>query len=286
MTDHIAIRIHNTLQYGLGDIFRTWLQSDSWCSALKDLSRYKEIHLLVCSHNDNAINFFDYVPYLTAHNIIWKGVTPDYENITKKMGIPLMSLKDQGALTQNYKLEPTEIYLGPEEEEEQFKEITSTEYIIIHPFAGDKQRMPIEPDKYNSLINKISVQKDIKIVVIGGSFKRNLRQKTISGHYVKEDFNCTKRNVVNLVNKTSIRLAAKLVANAKCFMGNWSAYLCVAWERKIPAIVFFGLQGRNLPHNKTFSRRWHDKCYAIDAFKVKPEEAFTKAVQLYGKYIG
>jgi len=276
----IAIPFHHRLQYGFGDIVRTWLMPDSWCGVLENLSKEKKIHLLVCCHNGNAIQFFKYTPYIIPHWIIWKGHSPPYQQIARRIPAKLMTQEERASICKKYRYKTTDIHLSPAENEI-FHQITAEPYVVVHPFAGGKNRMPIDPKHYRILIDMLIEQTGQKVVVIGGSFQRHKRFKTIPGRDINEEFDYERPGLTNLVNKTTLRLPTKLVIASRCFFGNWSAFLCAAWERKIPAIVFFGEQGKNIPNNKNFKRRWHNKCFAIKANSAPPKKIFANAVEQY-----
>jgi len=289
MKTPLAIPYHHCLQYGFGDILREWLREDSWPNILEPLSKEREIHLLVCSHNENTIEFFEYVDFIHAHRIRWRGKTPNYALLAKRLGCELIRRKKRIQLTNEHKElqghDRMGIYLSPDEEKE-FSELSASPYVVIHPFAGSKTRMPIEPLEYKYLIDKIIKTQGKKVIVIGGTFERDNRLRKIKRKQKEEVFPYKRKGLYNLTNKTSLRLATKLAVSSDCFLGNWSAYLCATWERKTHAIAFLRKGHCNtLSKGKAFSRKWHKDCHAVDSTNNTPREAFDIAIKILEKEI-
>lgn len=283
--DKIAVPYHYTLQYGLGDIIREWLRVGSWTNILEPLSKNVEVNLMVCSHNQFSIEFFKYVPFINSHNLKWIDKTPNYREFSESINARFITREERSNLANMAKNKQLDIFLSPEEDKV-FSDLTKNKYVIIHPFAGEENRMPIPPERYIELVDLIIDNGKHNVIVVGGSFKRNQRFKTIKAFNVIEKFDYQRDGLINLVNKTSPRLAAKLTINASCFFGNWSVYLCAAWERKIPSIVFLKKKHcEKLTKRQGFKSRWHNKCFAINSSDLQPKNAFDKAISIYRREI-
>jgi ADP-heptose:LPS heptosyltransferase len=284
----IAIPFNHNLQYDLGDILREWLQIGGWACLFKKLSLNNKVHLLLSSHNDNAIEFFKYVPFLTSHYIKWKNKTPDYRTISIRNRWQFIEEEEKDKLKANInKRDKNKVYLS-KEEKQLHKKIKNNPYVFIHPFAGEPWRAVVPTEDYKKLIDQIITKTKYNVVVVGSSYLRNNRMASVPAINKTEIFNYQKKGLFNLVNKTSTRLATQLVLDSECFLGCWSAFLCASWEGKIPSISFMRRQTTiNMPKNKMFTKRWHSDCHAINATDYSSEECFEQAIDiLKNKYNG
>jgi len=277
----IALSASRGEQYGLGDMLRTVLRKNSWFSKLESLAKTKDIKLLVCSHNENTSGLFKNFSYLEAVKTEWKNGRAQYLEKAKELGLPLWSLDKTKNQVRSLPAHEVKIPLD-EEEKRTLAEIMQHKYVILHPFAGGHARIPIKPKEYGMLCELITKQKDHHVVVLGHSYIRGNRRKKIPSKHIQETFGYRHEKVINLVNKTSVRLAVELLRESTCFFGNWSAFLCAAWEMKKPAVVFTGTTGKRvLSTGKTFSDRWHNKCLAIDTKSQSTRKSFNQAIAFY-----
>lgn len=255
---------------------------------LEYLSKDNEVHILLCSHNENAIDFFKYVPFIKVHMIPWNHSTPDYEGIAKSLNATLIARETRAELLMRVKekteLRRNDIFLS-HQEQSVFDELNTQEYIVIHPFAGSKIRMPLRVDAYKKLINLLIDEYNKRVIVIGSSYKRGKRKGNINEVVINENLEYKREGLINLTNRTSIRMASKIAANASAFFGNWSAFLCIAWEMKIPSFVFLRKGHIKVMNSKGFVNRWHDKCFAIDCNKFNEDKAIKIAARTYRKEI-
>lgn len=274
--------MHHCLQYGLGDIFRTIYRNNGWFSRVKDASKDYDISIYICSHNQYAIDIFKYFSYVNFVNTKWNHKHPPYKQFAKKSNSRFV---DPSFFDNRYKSQPVTMILN-KREQDKFDKITSKPVIVIHPFAGDISRMPISSRKYHKLVESLKIKTNSNIVILGGSYIRGKRLKVIPSKNIRESFNIRNMpNVYNLVGKISTRLSAKLTESAECFIGNWSAYSCIAWEKQVPMIMFTGPNGY-----KEFMRRrsnrfsWHKKCIAINAKNKNGNVCFKRALDKYEEF--
>jgi hypothetical protein len=259
----LAVPMHPLLQYGLGDVFRTMYRKNGWFGKLKDASSDYDITVLLCSHNQYTGQVFKFFDYLNVLNVPWPHRTPNFKGVARKNGLRFVNQKDFGGYTHK----DVTMNLGPQEQK-QYDKITKKPVIVIHPFAGDPRRMPLNPNKFGSIINNLKSITDSNIVVVGGTYVRGKRLRAVQHKKMKENIVIPEgKGVYNLVGKTTPRLPAKLVENAQCFIGNWSAYCCVAWEKRVPVVMTAGPGSYNTFMRKdikpTWRYRWHEKCTAV-----------------------
>jgi hypothetical protein len=259
----LAVPMHPLLQYGLGDVFRTMYRRNGWFGRLRDASNDYDITILLCSHNQYTGQVFKFFDYLKVLNVPWPHRTPNFKQIARKSGFRFVKEQDFGGYTyKNVSME-----LGPQEKK-QYEKLTKKPVIVVHPFAGDPNRMPLAPTKFINIIKNLKDNTDSNIAIVGGTYTRGKRLKTIRHRKIKEQLIIPDiKGVYNLVNKTTPRLPAKLVENAECFIGNWSAYCCVAWEKRVPVVMTAGPGAYNTFMRKNIKPewhyRWHDRCTAV-----------------------
>jgi ADP-heptose:LPS heptosyltransferase len=239
---------------------------------------------MVCSHNDGIKSFFSRDPYVKIHRVKWRGKTPNYKRIAENIGVSFITEEERDRLPESFKCYKNDVYLSGEEEE-LFQEISADPYIVLHPFAGEKKRIRIQPDAYKYLVDKLIDQYDMKVVVVGGTYKRDRRLKNIPSTIVHEVFKYEREGLVNLVNKSSLRLPTKLTINAQAFAGAHSAFMCAAWERRIPTVAFVKeQQAKRFVCKPRFDGRWHKDCHAV--IEHNPIKAFGEALDFLGsKYL-
>ena len=282
----VAIAMHPVLQYGLGDVFRTMYRKGGWFGKLKDASNTCDITILLCSHNQFTGQIFKYFDYLNVLNVPWPHRTPDFRGIATRHNCTYVK---QGFF-KKYQFSEVKMELNKEEQKE-FDNITKKPVIVVHPFAGSPSRMPLAVNKFNNIIHNLRQATDSNIVIVGGTYVRGKRLKAIKHRKVREQLKLPNiKGVWNLVNRTTPRLPAKLVEHAQCFIGNWSAYSCVAWEKRTPVVLLTGPGAYNQfskkNRSKDWSYRWHDKCIAVQVrnkpiLKVKDEviQAYLKVTK-------
>jgi len=98
-------------------------------------------------------------------------------------------------------------------------------YIVIHPFAGAKERVVFDNKKYTKLIDYIIDDLGYDVIVVGKS-NENL----------KEDFRYNRKRLLNLVNKVSLSVSIKLTLDADAFIGTHSCMILAAWYSRIPSV--------------------------------------------------
>jgi heptosyltransferase-2 len=141
--------------------------------------------------------------------------TQNFANaITETLGILI-----KGDLTQ------LEFPVRNEQEKENVTKILKgiDNYIVIAPFsAGASKDWPL--NYYQDLINKISQNTDMNIVIIGG--KNQLSENL--------------KNVINLIGKTSIMESAEITSRAKLFISGCCANIHIASAVGTPMVGLYG----------------------------------------------
>jgi ADP-heptose:LPS heptosyltransferase len=214
-------------------------------------------------------------------SLIYKWYPPGHlkENEWKQMvnGEDILSFARKNKITPD---DYTELFLS-EKEKKIFAEIATEPYIAVHPFAGLPHRgckkhpytgtYRCYPDyKYTETI-KILSQK-YRIIVMG---KTNTSYDTLRA--TEETLDVTGlSNVINMIDKGSLRMNTYLCRNAAGFLGTHSSMLSAAWTNDVPSVFFYpaweeGAYKSVKNHGGTTGTWALDKSFH-SYYEMKPEE--------------
>lgn len=126
-----------------------------------------------------------------------------------------------------------QIYLNKEEKIQVETIKNAGKYIVIHPFAGLRDRIAFPIEKYPGLIDEI-IDTGYNVIVIGGSYTRINRD---GQEEVIEILEYSRKGLFNLVGNTNARVATRLIQDASGFIGTHSCYILVASIEKIRSIL-------------------------------------------------
>jgi len=280
--EKIAVAMHHCLQYGLGDVFRTIYRDQGWFGRLDAATKDYDITVFICSHNQFTKEVFKYSSNLNVIHLPWQKKHPNYRDLARQKDCRLVKPEFFGP----YQYQNVDIKID-NRELNRFNSIMQKPVILIHPFAGDPSRMPIPTRNFPKLLQMLRQKTKSNIVIVGGSYKRGHRLESIKPRNIKEHFVMPSiPSVYNLVNQATPRLCAKLTEAAECFIGDWSAYACVAWERQVPMIMFTGPCGYEEFMRRRSNRfQWNEKCIAINARDKDFNISFQCAVNNYVKFM-
>ena len=122
--------------------------------------------------------------------------------------------------------------------------IIKKDYFVIAPFSSQViQSWPIE--NYFDLIDRLKEKS--KIIILGNP-------KNVDRKY----YNYENPNVENLISKTNLKEADRIIKNASLFIGNDSGLAHLAYFHKIPlvAIIGGGNYGQFFPHGNAAANRF------------------------------
>jgi len=239
---------------GLGDIILTYLhgyQGWGYYRSLKTKDPTCKIKLIITSKNPLAHTLFEHDPHINqirsypwenpmyyTPKEIWK-YFPKYRHILWKD--PNNRAKEHILLDRNRKLfnslkkeTPNSLFLS-QNDKKQVDTIKQKSYVVLHPFAAGKERIVPDIEDYYKIAKEIISRFGYSIVVLGNNNKPQKPQ----GEYFEEDFPYTDKKIINLVNKTNLRVNFKLVQRAIAFIGTASCYFCIGVaSNRLPAIGF------------------------------------------------
>jgi len=220
---------------GLGDFLKMYYSQNQWrrLESIKKKNPNVTIKALVYSLNPAAKDLIEY------HPAIDEVFQPEGGLIeVRSKGIPSYAdgytpLVHQKALIKQAKRSTPVIYLSDEDKSQVQQVIGSIagKFVVIHPFSAMPPHVPtsrttMTADKYIPIIEGLG-KKGIKSVILGAG--RPNRQ---------EKFDYESEHTVNLIDKTSVRSALRLVSRSDGFIGTNSCFMCEAMlERKSCFVV-------------------------------------------------
>jgi ADP-heptose:LPS heptosyltransferase len=225
---------------GVGDIIRNHLTKKrgwGYIEALKKKYPNIELRVFITCCNPQGMEFVKYNPYIdlleqhpwTHPHMPWPKeveLTRGYRPIEKVAKELLPGMKP---------IIPP-VYLS-EEDKKVVQEIKSQgKYVFIHPYSGESFRVVFPPKEYPALIDRLIDDLDYNVVIVGGSY---LREKPGRSWSKKEEFKYERSGLFNLVNKSNVRVCAKLARDAYGWIGTFSCYARSGWHGNTRTVMFF-----------------------------------------------
>ena len=219
---------------GLGDLIREYLGGEKYWGYLEGIKeRYPDIKVkaILCIHNPQAKEVLKYHPCLNEiEQYPWQlDGTPIFFSHSDGH----VFIKSVHGLFSGLEYKKPEVYLKKEEEVQVETIKNAGKYMVIHPFAGLKDRIAFPIEKYPALIDEI-IDTGCNVIVIGGSYARINRD---GKEEVNEVFDYSRKGLFNLVGNTNARVATRLIQSASGFIGTHSCYILVASIEKIRSIL-------------------------------------------------
>ncbi len=219
---------------GLGDLIREYLEGEKYWGYLEGIKeKYPGIKIkaILCIHNPQAKEFLKYHPCLdSTEQYPWQvDGTPVFFTHSDEH----VFIKSVPGLFEGLKYRKPPIYLDKKEEIQVETIKNAGKYIVIHPFAGLKDRIVFPIEGYPALIDGI-IDTGYNVVVIGGSYTRINRD---GQEEVNEFLEYTRKGLYNLVGNSNARVATRLIQGASGFIGTHSCYILVASIEMIKSVL-------------------------------------------------
>lgn len=253
---------------GIGDAIYDYFIRDSWQMIIPLKRKMPEVEIIAVSlsHCSSTPELTQFNPMISAHfSYPWNPPSSPREHLWKEMFHP--SVMDIRAFAggKGIRPEPSKLFLSNKEEEEA-KTILEEPIIVVHPFAGGRNRSFLKSidgryhclpeEKCVEICNRLS-DEGHRIVVLGKSevleFGRNYTEK-LKGLNPK---------IIDLSDKTSARLAVHLTRNAKAFFGTHSSMLVAAWTADVPSLCFYPNMNEEGKHETIEHNGGHTGTFAL-----------------------
>ena len=227
---------------GLGDVIQTYLSSPSdpegssfvngyassdpsmslWFRRLNDLKRQfpnQKVRLVVSSHNKYSDDLFKFHPCIDEIvEMEWQ--LHDFGNrLDAEYG--KMACIHRNYNYKYFKATDPVIYLSDEENDVLSKITNNMQYILVHPFAGCKERSVPSLGKYLQM-SELLYKHGYHSIYVGAGNNLDIDQV----------------GILNLINKASCRLTTALAINASGFIGVHSAMILASWYGNKRSICF------------------------------------------------
>jgi len=187
----------------------------------KEASRFFEL--------DPRIDSIDIHPWISPLKI------KECKNI-KEEAKKYKSLEEFGKRN-NLKKQPNiDVFLSKKEQETIDRIQQEGRYIVIHPFAGGKNRIFFSPENYIPFIDMVVEEKDLNVVIVGGSHAKIRNSQ--NPKFFEEKFSYQRKRLFNLVGKTTGRAAVKLTRAAEFLLASNSAFFCSVSDGCTKTVVF------------------------------------------------
>lgn len=253
----IPPNVYVTLGGGLGDVFYVYLRGENgwgYLRSLKEKFPFINVRALCSTHNPQTIEFIKHNPYIDEYKEF--GWVNDAKPLWEKNSNGAVRLDRQHKLLKTIKFERPKVYLTKEDKTVTEKIISAGRFILMHPFAGENNRIAMPIDEWKELIDQIIDKLSLNVVVIGSSYKRtNIKHKEDK----QEEFDYTRDGLFNLVGNSNARICIKLAKEQQQFVGNWSAYSCASWvQNKKTTVVIPKQLSSSLDKKMGPGKRWHN----------------------------
>lgn len=250
-------RLYIPVGGGLGDVVRCYLKDEQFWGYLSWFKQHytnSYIKILSTSHNLAVEEFFKYNPYISEFKefgwdiqgrpivstykqdfILFQDVLSKYKD--KKWAQPIYYLREQDNVEVNKIIQP------------------NIQTIIIHPFAI---RRALGIEEFIYITDKLIDNFGYQVVFIGATNNR-IYNKDIEPTYSKgidmiEECTYERPGLINLLNKSNIRIAYKLIELCNGFIGQCSCFNMAAWIHKKRTVTFSRHFERDLmTHSKTYA---------------------------------
>jgi ADP-heptose:LPS heptosyltransferase len=220
-----------TLGGGLGDVFWYYLDGhNGWdrLEALKEKYPDSKVKVFSSTHNPQVEELLKYNPHI--YKVKEYGWVLDGNSLWRRHKKKYTKVKT----LKNLEKRKNKVYLSDKDNEQINKIISKGPFILIHPFAGERQRMCLEANDFIPIIDSLITKTKLNIVVLGGTYTRKNKN---SSYQMRESFLYEREGLINLVNKTNARVGAVLASKQHSFVGCWSAYSCASWIYNKPSTI-------------------------------------------------
>jgi hypothetical protein len=241
---------------GYGDHIDNYYTARTW-RALEKLKQDTPdlfIRAILYSANSAVLDFYSYHPFIdeirffdihndNAGNYRLSEFTEDFMPLANS---DLVKEYDRDSLPM------PKVYLSPEEKK-QLPSLQVEPYICVNPFAGAKERFTLDSTHIINLIDRLIEEAGYSVLLLGGDWKTTSVYSTFANRMeeeMKERLDYERPALVNLIGKTSIRLATELSIGCHGFFGNYTGAVHPAWiyQRKTYCCVSPAV-GRMGPHD-------------------------------------
>ena len=220
---------------GLGDVFQVYMSNlddiptsnghaSAWFKRLRAIkSKYPwlKVRIMFTSHTQAARDLLNTNPYIDDIVTMAVDGPADRWDYMYSGAANINHLWDY----KHFAPDPAKIFLTSDDQSQLAKYKPKGKYIVVHPIARLGCRTVPSPLKYKILIRFLS--RLYPVIVLGACEQQDVLQYDFSGN-----------GVINLINKTYVRVAYDLVMNASGFVGVHSSLILGAWYKKIRTVCF------------------------------------------------
>ena len=233
---------------GVGDIIKRYFWGHHGWNNLRYIKKQpnNKVKLIVNSSNPAAFELFKYNPHID-NIVVSKWINPNTRQLP-----PAEFIKGYAALS-NIRppvkeiIHDSTIYLSDKDKKELEDLKIENKNIVMHPFAGQTQRMHLTTNYFYELALKIIDRYNCQVIILGGDSRRATWGDFVN---IPESFQYRHDRILNLVNKTNLRLSTIIARKSSYFIGTNSCFYCTRLGDKTPATVYINTQPQDYLYNK------------------------------------
>jgi len=223
---------------GVGDIIKNYFWGTKGWGYLKNIKRQNsKVKLLLASSNPAAEDLFAGNKFIDEiESYPWQRPGSKFKRAEELNKQGYINLSIVGRHVKKLKFEKPKFMYFTEADKELYKKIKPAgKYTVIHPFIARMGLQPIETSEFREIALRIRDKTQLPVLILGGTHNRTA--------FIAEPGICTEEygyedeGIINLVNKTNLRIAVNLTQNATSFVGTNSCFYCVRLGLGQPAAI-------------------------------------------------
>lgn len=227
---------------GLGDLIRNYFKHDPKWEFLESLKiAYPDSHVkvILVMHNPQGKEFFKYHPFVDE--TLWFPWEVDGRPVAYANCDDHVEITTDSDIVALLRIKPR-LFLGEPDKTVVDSIASQGKYVVIHPFAGLGDFMPLVIEDYKPIIDALIDRNGLNVVAVGGSYIRTNAASPgagcMGGNDPKtEEFDYERPGLFNLVGKTNVREILGLIKKARGFLGTFSCYAHGAWVFDVPSMT-------------------------------------------------
>lgn len=229
---------------GLGDTIYNFFMKEDWRSIKNIKENYPQIELITIfhSHCKEAAELVTFNPFIDGI-LSYKWYNKNNPNKFNWKNLINNNIKPVKEFIKKNKTkqENNSIFLNTHEQKI-YEDLTKEPYVVVAPFAGSSERTILSKNNKKchclpqetllSLLDKISIEHKVIIIGQSNTINEHHNNRTDQLPYIND-------KIIDLTNKTPLRVTIKLAQSATGFIGTHSSLLVAAWTKNIPSIYFY-----------------------------------------------
>jgi ADP-heptose:LPS heptosyltransferase len=267
------VKFYIATKGGVGDMVRKYFKGqEGWKYIQRAKYRYPscKIKLITACSNPIGHEVFRYHPKIDEIEALpWQNPNLSWSNIENSTS----GFKDISKANIQEQL-PNKVFLSEEDNLQLKTYIPKEEFLVVHPFLANERRC-ISVENINHLVLRLADILDNPIIVLGGDNKK-IRNKNYNKNN-NEEIDLEHKSIINLVNKTNLRVGFAITQRAKFLIGMQSCFFGARRGMRLPALAFNNYK-QSIEQVELYNR--HEKSWVFATTgRTTQEEAIDRAIK-------